>query len=58
VVAAAPGHVDTVRGYVLDPLAPEQLTQLRSIGDALLSRLERDGQMTALYDPGLTREDD
>jgi hypothetical protein len=24
----------------------------------LLSRLERDGQMTALYDPGLTREDD
>src|SRR6188472_4280873 len=31
VVAAAPGHVETVRSYVLDPLAPEQLDQLRGI---------------------------
>ena len=51
VVAAAPGHVATVRSHVLDPLTPEQLEQLRSIGDALLSRLDPDGRMTALYDP-------
>jgi DNA-binding MarR family transcriptional regulator len=51
VVAAAPGHVDTVRRHVLDPLTDEQLEQLRSIGDALLTRLDPDRQMTALYDP-------
>src|SRR4051794_24464066 len=51
VVAAAPGHVDTVRRHVLDPLTPEQLEQLRDIGDALLTRLDPDRQMTALYDP-------
>ena len=51
VVAAAPGHVDTVRRHVLDPLSPEQLDQLREIGDALLTRLDPDGKMTALYDP-------
>jgi DNA-binding MarR family transcriptional regulator len=51
VVAAAPGHVDTVRRHVLDPLTREQLEQLRGIGDALLTRLDPDGQMTALYDP-------
>ena len=51
VVAAAPGHVDTVRHHVLDPLTREQLGQLKEIGDALLSRLDPDGRMTALYDP-------
>lgn len=51
VVAAAPGHVDTVRRHVIDPLTSEQLGQLRGIGDALLSRLDPDGHMTALYDP-------
>ena len=51
VVAAAPGHVDTVRHHVLDPLSRKQLDQLREIGDALLSRLDPDGRMTALYDP-------
>jgi DNA-binding MarR family transcriptional regulator len=51
VVAAAPGHVDTVRRHVLDPLTVEQLEQLRDIGDALLTRLDPEGQMTALYDP-------
>ena len=51
VVAAAPGHVDTVRRHVLDPLSPEQVAQLRGIGDALLRRLDPDGRMTALYDP-------
>ena len=51
VVAAAPGHVDTVRRHVIDPLTPQQLEQLRAIGDSLLSRLDPTGQMTALFDP-------
>jgi DNA-binding MarR family transcriptional regulator len=51
VVAAAPGHVTTVRRHVLDPLTHEQVAQLRDIGDALLSRLDPEGRMTALYDP-------
>jgi DNA-binding MarR family transcriptional regulator len=55
VVAAAPGHVTTVRRHILDPLTPEQLDQLRGIGDALLTRLDPDGHMTALYDPEKNR---
>ena len=51
VVAAAPGHVDTVRRHVLDQLTPEQLEQLRDIAGALLTRLDPDGRMTGLYDP-------
>lgn len=43
VVAAAPGHVANVRDNVIDALSPAQLTQLREIGDALLSRLDVDG---------------
>jgi len=46
VVAAAPGHVATVRRHVLDPLSPTQLRQLRGIGDALLARLDPDGRLT------------
>jgi DNA-binding MarR family transcriptional regulator len=57
VVAAAPGHVDTVRRHILDPLSREQLEQLRGIGDALLTRLDRDGHMTALYDPAANVRD-
>jgi DNA-binding MarR family transcriptional regulator len=58
VVAAAPGHVETVRHHVLDPLTDEQLEQLRAIGDALLSRLDRDGQLSSLYDAGGTEASD
>ena len=50
VVAAAPGHVETVRRHVLDPLSRTQVQQLRAIGDALLTRLDPDGRMSALYD--------
>lgn len=57
VVAAAPGHVDTVRRLVLDPLTPTQVTQLRRIGDALLIRLDPDGRMTGLYEPENTAQD-
>ena len=56
VVAAAPGHVDTVRRHVIDPLTPEQVEQLRSIGAVLLSRLDPDGRMSGLYDPDRQRE--
>jgi hypothetical protein len=55
VVAAAPGHVTTVRRHVLDPLTHEQVAQLRDIADALLSRLDPRGRMTALYDPSRAR---
>ena len=48
VVAAAPGHVDTVRARVLDPLSRAQLRQLAAIGDALLTRLDPDGRMREL----------
>jgi len=58
VVAAAPGHVDTVRHNVLDPLTTEQLEQLAGIGDALLKRLDPAGQMTALYNPDQSQEND
>ena len=51
VVAAAPGHVATVRNRVIDPLTPAQLAQLAGIGDALLSRLDPAGRMSAVYDP-------
>ena len=51
VVAAAPGHVDTVRRHVLDPLTPQQVDHLRDIAAALLTRLDPDRQLTALYEP-------
>jgi DNA-binding MarR family transcriptional regulator len=51
VVDAAPGHVDTVRRHVLDPLTPSQVGQLTRIGDALLSRLDPEGRMSELYEP-------
>lgn len=51
VLAAAPGHVDTVRRNVLDPLTREQVRQLRDIAEGLLTRLDPEGRMTALYDP-------
>ena len=48
VVAAAPGHVDTVRAHVLDPLSRAQLRQLAAIGDALLTRLDPAGRTSDL----------
>jgi DNA-binding MarR family transcriptional regulator len=49
VVAAAPGHVEAVRSHVFDVLEPAQVTQLQQICDALLTRLDPDGQMSDLY---------
>jgi DNA-binding MarR family transcriptional regulator len=37
---AAPGHVATVRRYVIDALTPRQVGQLTAIADAILQRLD------------------
>ena len=47
VVAAAPGHVATVRRHVIDALTPDQVDQLGEIADALLERLDPDRTMSA-----------
>lgn len=46
VVAAAPGHVETVRATVLDALTRRQVRQLGEIAGAILARLDPDGRMT------------
>lgn len=38
--AAAPGHVEAVRSMLLDALTPEQVDQLRVIGEAIVARVE------------------
>jgi DNA-binding MarR family transcriptional regulator len=45
VVRAAPGHVSTVRSYVIDALSPTQIDQLARICDRLLTRLDPSGRM-------------
>jgi len=45
VVRAAPGHVQTVRSAVLDPLSDAQVDQLGEICSQLLERLDPDHQM-------------
>jgi DNA-binding MarR family transcriptional regulator len=40
--AAAPGHVEGVRTHLLDQLTPEQVTQLRDIGLAVIRHLTDD----------------
>ena len=56
VVAAAPGHVDAVREFVLDPLTRTQLRELTEIGDALLARLDPDGRMFGHVIDGTSRD--
>jgi DNA-binding MarR family transcriptional regulator len=56
---SAPGHVANVRQHVIDALTPAQIHQLAGITDAILSRLDPDGTMTATYhryDPDPTRQ--
>lgn len=38
--ASAPGHVETVRRYVIDALTPAQVRQLTGIADAIVDRLD------------------
>lgn len=45
VVAAAPGHVEAVRRFVIDALTAEQVEQLAVISAAMLKRLDPDGRM-------------
>lgn len=49
ILEAAPGHVANVRRYVIDALTPAQLSQLTSIADAVLQRLDPTGAMTTMY---------
>lgn len=49
VVAAAPGHVRTVRHHVVDALDAEQVDQLAEIAAAILTRLDPHGDMAAGY---------
>jgi DNA-binding MarR family transcriptional regulator len=37
--AAAPGHVETVRAQLFDPLTPAQAQQLRTISEAVVAHL-------------------
>lgn len=46
IVAAAPGHVATVREHVIDALTPAQVRQLDSITTALLKKLDPDARMS------------
>lgn len=46
---SAPGHVNTVREYVVDVLSPEQLGQLAVISDALLRRLDPGNDRAETY---------
>ena len=46
--ATAPGHVATVREHVIDALTPEQVGQLSGIAEAILTRLDPDGTLSAL----------
>ena len=47
---SAPGHVATVREYVIDALTDEQVAQLGQIADAVLHRLDPDGARSAIYE--------
>ncbi|WP_336923500.1 MarR family winged helix-turn-helix transcriptional regulator [Aquipuribacter sp. SD81] len=49
-VGAAPGHVETVRRHVVDPLTRQQVDQLRRIAEAMLTRVDPEGRMTARDD--------
>lgn len=42
--AAAPGHVEAVRGLLFDALTPEQVEQLREISEAVLDRARADDE--------------
>lgn len=53
VASAAPGHVGTVRRLVVDALTAGQLAELGDIAEALLSRLDPEGRMTAPAAPAI-----
>jgi DNA-binding MarR family transcriptional regulator len=50
IVAAAPGHVATVRRHVIDVLSPEQLRELEGIMSTLLERLDPDARFAGAHE--------
>jgi len=48
-VASAPGHLETVREYVVDALTPRQIAQLTVITGAILDRVDPDGAVVSQY---------
>lgn len=50
ITEAAPGHVANVRAHVIDALTPDQISSLTNIADSILSTLDPEGRVTALYD--------
>ena len=55
-VAAAPRHVESVRTHLFDTLEPEQLSELRSISEALLEHLVSVGASCPSLPPGCEPE--
>jgi DNA-binding MarR family transcriptional regulator len=55
VVAAAPGHLETVREYVIDALTPRQIAALTGITEAILSKIDPDAAVTGSYRTALDR---
>jgi DNA-binding MarR family transcriptional regulator len=51
VVAAAPGHVETVREFVIDAMTPTQLNALRVAAAAILDRIDPDGTTAPAVPP-------
>lgn len=49
--AAAPGHVESVRRHLFDPLTPAQLEQLAEISTAIRAGLHGDGPETCRAEP-------
>lgn len=47
---AAPGHAETVRDHVIDPLTRRQIRELGEIAEAMLTRLDPEGRMTGFRD--------
>lgn len=50
VVAAAPGHVEAVRSFVIDALTPAQIGQLTEIAGAILDQVDPDSIIAGRYD--------
>jgi DNA-binding MarR family transcriptional regulator len=56
IVAAAPGHVATVRQKVIDALDAEQVRQLAGITEAILDRIDPDGAVMSPQRDAATRD--
>ena len=49
VVAAAPGHLEAVREYVIDALTPKQIAALTDIAGAILTKVDPDSSVIGAY---------